>query len=94
MLQKWNHWRMGFTINVWSLSAVLCHTPDDSQLPRSESDRMVADCGDIPGFVHTNTNCAALQEKLHECVGWFITSSTGVSDTTNCHIPVHPAIRK
>ena len=25
---------------------------------------------------------AALQEKLHECVGWFITSSIWVSDTT------------
>ena len=67
MLQKWNHWRMEFAINVCSLSTVSYCTPHDS-LPHSDSNRMVADCVDIPEFVHTDTNCAALQEKLHECV--------------------------
>ena len=42
---------------------------------------------------------AALQEKLHECVGWFITSSICVSDTTTLvatshHISLSPTIIK
>jgi len=39
-----------------------------------------------------HTSCTALQEKLHECVRWFIASSNGVSDTIACHNPVHPTI--
>jgi len=30
--------------------------------------RMVPQVGtDVPEFINTNTSCAALQEKLHEC---------------------------
>ena len=46
----------------------------------------------VPESIYTHNNPSALQEKLYECVGWFITSSNGVSNTPTCHIPVHLAI--
>ena len=52
---------------------------------------MVAACNDVPGFIHSHISCTALQEKLHECVGWFIACSNWVPHTINCHISVHPA---
>ena len=50
------------------------------------SNRLVAAHSDVPEFIHAHTNCTTLQEKLHECVGCFIVSFIGVSDTINCDI--------
>jgi len=44
---------------------------------------LAAVCTDGTKFIHAHTNCTALQEKVHECVGWFITRSIGYSDTIN-----------
>ena len=81
---------MGFTINVWSLFAVSFYT----HLPCGPSNRLVAAYTVDLEFIHTDISCAALQEKLHESPGWFIASSNGVSDTTNCYISVYPVIIK
>ena len=84
---------MGFTINVWNLYA-LAHCNHRCHLPFYPSNWLVAVCTDVSEFIHPHTNSTALQEKLHECFGWFITSSIGVSSTTTCDIPLYPTISK
>jgi len=73
---------MGFSIHVWSVYALpLCTRC--YELPCAATNTLVAVGTDVPKFIHAHTNCTALQEKLHECVGWFITSPIGYSDTIN-----------
>ena len=82
---------MGFSIHVWSLYALSLYTRS-CELPCAATNRLVAAGTDVPEFIHTHTNSTALQEKLHECVGWFVTSPLGFSDTTARHISVCAAI--
>ena len=84
---------MGFSIHVWSVYALpLCTRC--YEIPCAGSNRLVAVGADVPKFIHAHTNCTALQEKLHECVRWFITSPNGISDTIAGHISVYPAINE
>jgi len=62
--------------------------------PDGTTNRVVAAFTDVPEFIHTNTSCAALQEKLHESIGWFIASSVRSSVTIVYHLPISPAIIK
>ena len=45
-------------------------------------------------FIHTNTSCATLQEKLHESDWWFIASSVRSFVTIAYHTWISPAISK
>ena len=81
---------MGFSIHVGNqhvLSFFSCHY----QFPYSVSNMLAGVCTDNTKFIHAHTDCTALQEKLHECVGWFITRSVGSSDVINCDIRVSSA---
>ena len=77
---------MGFKINVGTLYA-LAHSKHLPQLQFCPSSELVATCINVPDCIHIHTNRTALQENLHECVGWLIARSIGVSDTATCHIP-------
>jgi len=56
----------GISIHVWSLYAVTLCTRS-CELPDATTNRLVVAGTDVPEFIHTNTSCAALQQKLHEC---------------------------
>ena len=71
---------MGLSIHVWSLYALTLCTPS-RELPDATTNRLVVAGADVTEFIHTNTSCAALQEKLHECDRWFIVSSVRSSVT-------------
>jgi len=82
---------MEFSTHIRSLF-VLSLCSNHGQLQSSDSNRLVSAGTDVPESINVHTNCTALQEELHECVGWFTTSSNGLSVHTSCHISVSPAI--
>ena len=84
---------MGFSIHVWSLYA-LSYCSGHCKLLRCETIPLATVYIYIPEFIYTHTNSAALQERLHECSGWFTTHCTGISGSSNCHIPLHSSIIK
>ena len=45
-------------------------------------------------FIHTNTSCATLQERLHDSDWWFIASSVWSFVTIAYHTWISPAISK
>ena len=81
---------MGFSIHVRNLHALSFYS-SHCQLPYSLSNMLACVHTDSATFIHAHTDCTALQEKLHECAGWFITRSIGSSDTINCDIRVSSA---